>query len=108
MIARRRLGVPLLAAALSLTGCAKATFVQPGNVGQDRHEEWTDFYVFGLVGEEHIDARKFCPDRVAQVRTGANAGTLVVTILTIGIYAPRKVYVTCGAAPTFASSEVSR
>jgi hypothetical protein len=34
---------------------------------------------------------------VAQVQTGANFGTGLVSILTIGIYTPRKVYVTCAA-----------
>jgi len=29
------------------------------------------------------------------VRTRANVGTGVVSILTIGIYTPRKIYVTC-------------
>jgi hypothetical protein len=35
---------------------------------------------------------------VAQVQTGANFATGLVSFLTIGIYTPRKVYVTCAAA----------
>ena len=43
-----------------------------------------------------IDVKQFCPDgRVAQVVTGGNFGSGIVTFLTLGIYAPRKVYVTC-------------
>ena len=50
----------------------------------------------GRVNEQDIDVKQFCPDgRVAQVVTGGNFGSGIVTFLTLGIYAPRKVYVTC-------------
>ncbi|MFL5412925.1 MAG: Bor/Iss family lipoprotein, partial [Myxococcales bacterium] len=39
-----------------------------------------------------------CPrGRVAEVQTGGNLGTGVIYALTLGIYTPRKVYVTCAA-----------
>lgn len=82
------------------SGCYKATFIDPNASAGEEHEEWTDFYIFGLVGEEEVDARRFCQGPVALVRTGGNFGTGIVTVLTIGIYAPRKVYVTCAAAPS--------
>lgn len=55
--------------------------------------------MFGIVGTERVDVKKFCPTGdVALVRTGGNVGTGVVGALTIGIYTPRKVYVTCAAS----------
>jgi hypothetical protein len=89
---------------LALTaGCYKATFYRdPQVTSGDRHEEWTNFYVFGLVGSEVIDIRRYCaPATVATVRTGANFGTGFVSVITLGIYTPHKVYVTC-AAPSHA------
>lgn len=87
----------LALAALSATGCYKASFVEPHAVVQERKDEWTSFYLFGLVGTAEVDARKLCPSsEVVGVATGANVGTGVVTVLTLGIYAPRKVYVACG------------
>jgi hypothetical protein len=90
------------AVSLSLGGCYKATFYEDPSyahteVSEDsEHDKWTDFFVFGIVGDEHFDVHEFCPDgRVVRVRTGGNVGTALVGFVTIGIYTPRKVYVTC-------------
>jgi len=85
--------------ALLESGCYKATFIDPNAVRGAEHDEWTDFFLFGLVGTEEYDVRQFCRGPVAMVRTGANFGTGVVSLVTLGIYTPRKVYVTCAAAP---------
>lgn len=89
----------LLACALSGAGCYKATFIRDAQAERGvEHDSWTSFFVFGLVGEQTLDVHEFCPNgRVAEVQTGANFGTGLVTALTLGIYAPRKVYVTCAA-----------
>jgi hypothetical protein len=81
------------------TGCYKATFIRDSNAVRGvEHDEWTNFFLFGLVNEQTIDVHQFCPNgKVAQVQTGANFGTGLVSVLTIGIYTPRKVYVTCAA-----------
>jgi hypothetical protein len=81
------------------TGCYKATFIRdPEAVRGVEHDAWVDYFIFGLVNDQTFDTHQFCPDgRIAQVQTGANFGTGLVSILTIGIYTPRKVYVTCAA-----------
>ncbi|MBI5534917.1 MAG: hypothetical protein HY898_19475 [Deltaproteobacteria bacterium] len=84
-------------ALLALGGCYKATFVNPSVAPGPRVEEWTDFYLLGMVGQEEFDVRRFCPGEVAMIRTGGNVATDVITGLTFGIYAPRKLYVTCAA-----------
>jgi hypothetical protein len=96
----KRLGrAALLAAMLGAAGCYKATFIRdPGVVKGAEQDRWLDFWLWGLVNEQDIDVKQFCPDgRVAQVVTGGNFGTGIVSLLTLGIYAPRKVYVTCAA-----------
>jgi len=96
----RRLGrAALLAALLGSAGCYKATFIRdPSAVKGMERDQWLNFFIFGIVGEQDLDVRQFCPDgRVAQVETHGNFGTGIVTVLTIGIYAPRKVTVTCAA-----------
>lgn len=84
---------------LGSVGCYRATFYRDPTVELgEEHDEWTDFFVFGLVGSEHFDVERFCPSgQVAQVKTGGNFGTGLVSAVTIGIYTPRKVYVTCTA-----------
>jgi hypothetical protein len=98
----RRFGIALMTGVLLLgtSGCYKATFYKNASVVKgEEHEEWTDFFVFGTVGSEELDVKKFCSNGdAAVIRTGGNVGTGVVSVLTIGIYTPRKVYVTCPAA----------
>jgi hypothetical protein len=48
------------------------------------------------VGDKEYDVREWCPNGTGVARTGGNVGTTMLTIVTIGIYAPRTVYVTCG------------
>lgn len=82
------------------TGCHKATFVDPAYPTAHKAppvEAWTHFYLFGLVGEQNIDVRQVCQGEAALVRTGGNVGTDVLAVVTLGIYTPRKVYVTCAS-----------
>lgn len=85
----------VLAPTLTATGCYKATFIQPKTAAGVERDEWTDFFLFGLVGEEDRDVRQYCDRSVARVRTGGNFGTGLVSFVTLGIYTPRKIYVTC-------------
>jgi Bor protein len=80
-------------------GCYKATFIaNPQVVRGADHDQWNSFFLWGLVGEETLDVRQFCSGgQVAQVRTGANFLTGLVSFVTIGIYAPRMAYVWCAA-----------
>lgn len=99
----------LAMAPMLLAGCYKATFYTNPNVvrGQE-HDEWTDFFIYGLAGTERFDVHEFCgDDEVAEVKTGGNFGTGLVSFITLGIYTPRKVYVTC-AAPSGAETYARR
>ena len=89
----------LLAVLLGGAGCYKATFIRdPSAVKGVEQDRWLDFWFWGLMNEQDVNVREFCPDgSVAQVVTGGNFGTGIVSFLTLGIYAPRKVYVTCAA-----------
>ena len=107
----RGLAIALTTGALLLatSGCYKAPFHKNASVvkGQE-HEQWTDFFVFGMVGTEEIDVKQFCANGdAAVIRTGSNVATGVLSVLTIGIYTPRKVYVTCAAgSPTRTAREL--
>jgi hypothetical protein len=92
---RAALGLALLA---SSSGCFKATFQDPSVARGAQHEQWRHRFLLGLVGNGDVDARTFCPDgRIAAVRTGGNLATSAATVLTLFVYTPRKVYVTCAA-----------
>lgn len=58
--------------------------------------EWVDFYVFGLLGHAEIDVRDHCKSGYArEVYLSSDILTIGVTVLTLGIYVPRKVTITC-------------
>lgn len=86
-----------LLTAMVSTGCYKATFVaEPGAAKRaPDHEEWEDHYLFGTTGKTDIDVQRYCPNGVGAVRTGGNAGTTTLSIVTLGVYTPRKVYIAC-------------
>jgi hypothetical protein len=91
----------LLLLLIAQASCYRASFyADPKLVRGLEHDQWTDFFVFGLVGKEEFDVRSFCEGRpIAEMKTGGNFATSLVSALTIGIYTPRQVYVTCAASP---------
>jgi hypothetical protein len=108
---RAKIGLALALATLSSTaGCYKATFVEDPSAAkrEPTHEEWSNHYVFGLVGDKEYDTRDWCPNGVSAARTGGNVGTSALTIVTLGIYAPRKVYVTCADSQVASAQTIDR
>jgi hypothetical protein len=84
------LGVLLLAQA----SCT-ATF-HDGVAAGPEQTAWSHFFVYGAIGHDEVDARDLCESaRLSRVRTGDNALTLGAKILTLGIYAPRRVVYAC-------------
>jgi len=106
--ARQRLLSTLLAigSLLSVGGCHQVTSIDPSYPSAPvTHDEWTDFFVFGIVGDEAFDSGDYCSGDAATVVTGANVGTAIVGVLTLGIYTPRKVYISCDPASGTAAEE---
>jgi hypothetical protein len=98
-----------VAAAFASVGCYKTTFVDdPSAVDREpTHEQWTSHFLWGVVGDDDYDATALCPRGASVVRTGGNFGTGVVTVATLGIYSPRKIYVTCADGRTASNARVS-
>ena len=86
--------------ALLSSGCfttaLRDTRVSPG----EKHDEWRPFFFWGLAGHAEIDVKEYCTNGdVYEVAMGTNFGTWIVTGLTLGIFAPEKIFVTCGDGP---------
>jgi hypothetical protein len=78
---------------LALAGCA----VPPKAVAPVR-EHWVPAYVFGIWGKNELDVRDDCPvTGAARVRIGATWSTVLVSLVTLGVYTPREVIVHCRA-----------
>ena len=88
----------------SATGCYHATIdtdLTPSTRVID--ERWASGWVLGLVPPKTVETAAECADGVAQVETKLGFLNQVVGILTIGIYTPMHIRVTC-AAPGAASA----
>ena len=91
---RRWLG--LLGCALLLSGCfhqVVQTGRAPGPTVIDK--PWVATWIFGLVAADEIDVRKECPSGVAVIETEQSFANGLVGVLTIGIFTPQHVKITC-------------
>jgi hypothetical protein len=81
-----------------LSACATQQFdLAPVNGAKPSFNENQTFWFAGLGQEEIIDGAKACGDanKVARVETMQTAGNIALTILTLGIYTPRNIAITC-------------
>src|SRR6188472_2915764 len=90
----------LIAFALLLGGCGYTYhFVDGNTLRGEEHNEWASYFLFGIIGDHEIDVRESCPEGVHEITTGNNFLTWFLSVITIGIYTPRKVNIWCAATP---------
>ncbi|MEO7966342.1 MAG: hypothetical protein ABIT38_20765 [Gemmatimonadaceae bacterium] len=59
---------------------------------------WVSTWVFGIVPAKPIDTRAQCPSGVATVDTQTSFVNGLLTVLTIGIWAPQTATITCAGS----------
>ncbi len=87
----------LLAAAtacLMAAGCMHSEFVTDSAPGRSETKN-NAFFFWGLVGANTFDAAQICPEGVHKIDTYYNFGDGFLYLITVGIYAPRTVEITC-------------
>jgi hypothetical protein len=85
--------------AVLLTGCYHQVVSTGLPAGETKvAKPWTATWVFGLVPATPIDVRAQCPNGVAEVDTQMTFLNGLVSGLTLGIFTPRSVTVTCSGA----------
>jgi hypothetical protein len=52
-------------------------------------------YAFGLFGSPRVDTRDVCASGVRELRMGRSGQDFLLSALTLGLYFPRRLYVTC-------------
>lgn len=96
-----RWGRSVLASLLAV-GATSACFRQVVNTGQAAgstviQQSWVSTWVFGLVAAKPIDTRTMCPGGVATVESQTSFVNGLAAGLTIGIWTPQTVRITCGS-----------
>lgn len=85
---------------LFFMGCSTVTISPQGKAKlatNPTYESSKSFFLGGLVGEEDFDITKPCNSKMPiQVQTQTTFVDSLLTLVTIGIYAPRTVRVWCG------------
>ena len=97
---RFRLGT-LLTAVVVLSGCYHATIetgLPPGT--QTLEKPWASSLIYGLVPPQTVETASRCPNGVARVETQQSFVNGLVRFLTLGIYTPMTIVVTCAGPDT--------
>jgi hypothetical protein len=90
--------VVLAAVALAATACHHQV-IQTGRTPGPTvvHQPWTSTWIFGLVPAKPLDVTSQCPTGVATVETRRSFMNGLVGGLTLGIWTPIDIKVTCAA-----------
>ena len=82
----------------STTACFRQV-VQTGRAPSETivQQKWVSTWIFGLVAATPIDARTNCPSGVATVETLTSFPNGLLSVLTLGIWAPQTVQITCAS-----------
>ncbi|MBX3182013.1 MAG: hypothetical protein KIT72_10855 [Polyangiaceae bacterium] len=88
----------LVSLALLGAGCFRVSFVEaPTRAPSESH--WQHHFLFGLVGDPELDARDVCPQGAAELSWSNGILTTGLTLITLGVYTPRELHVSCRTQP---------
>ena len=99
-------GVLLLGMAVGSTGCYHAT-VETGAPpsAETVSKAWAAGWIYGLVPPSTVETAQKCTSGVARVETQLSFANQLVSLLTLGIFTPMEIKVTCAASRTAESGE---
>jgi hypothetical protein len=94
----RRRWLPVVVAVLASTACFHQV-VQTGRPAGTTviDKPWVNMWLWGLVAAEPIETRPMCPSGVAVVTTETSFVNGLVGAVTLGIYTPQHVTITCAS-----------
>jgi len=82
-----------------LLGCHQTMLIRtPRQLPSESVQEvsWSSHFFFGYVGGRQLDLRDYCRNSaVERIELSSSAATLALTVVTLGVYFPRRVTVTC-------------
>ena len=98
-------GAGILAAAISLSSCYHAT-IETGLTPSTQvlEQSFASSWIYGLVPPKTVETTSRCPDGAAKVETQHTFVNQLVGFLTLGIYTPMHIRVTCAQARDGASA----
>jgi Bor protein len=88
--------VALVVTTVLLPACWHAT-IETGLTPSTQviQKDWASAWIYGLVPPSTVETRSKCPNGVAKVETQLSFLNMLVTFLTLDIYSPMSIKVTC-------------
>ena len=94
-----RLVILTIVTVFLLSACNTVTTVPNGSVkrtSKPTFQARQNYFLFGLIGENHIDVKKVCGAKPAtQMQSQDTFGNVLLRLITLGIYSPRTAKVWC-------------
>jgi hypothetical protein len=89
---------PVLLAALVFTGACYHATIETGAAPSTKvvQEDWAASWIGGLVPPDPVEIAGKCPNGASKVETQHSFLNMVANVLTLGIYTPMTITVTCG------------
>ena len=84
---------------MALSGCYTATIetnLPPSNM--TIQQNWATGWIFGLVPPKTVEIAAQCPHGAAKIMTQLSFANQLISVLTLGIYTPMTIHVTCAEA----------
>ena len=86
---------------LVTAGCHHATIETGASPSTETFEKaWASGWIYGLVPPSTVSTAQKCTNGVARVETQLSFANQLVSFLTLGIYSPMSIKVTCAARRT--------
>lgn len=88
----------LLLAAVAIVGCANQRFdLKSSDNATVALDQTQTFWVNGIGQSDSVDAAKVCggANKIANVETQQTGGNVLLAVVTLGIYSPRQVRISC-------------
>ena len=82
---------------LTNINCTHVTYTNPTKTPTSQTHNITGrFYLAGVIGHTRIHTEMLCPNGVAAIESYFSPGDTALSIITLGIYAPRSYDINCG------------
>ena len=97
----RKLKCAALVLGLAAAGCYRVAYETDLPAGGPVRTQTATFFLGGLIGETTVDLQALCPNGVARWQNEASPVDTILTYVTVGIFTPRTITVTCAGGRAY-------
>src|SRR5688500_8729464 len=80
------------------SGCANVRYATKAEPAAESTTKWNHFFLWGILPTAEVELYEMCPQGVARVEVKHSFLTMLVSLITIGLYNPTSTEVWCAKA----------